>query len=96
MRAHEKEGTLLVPNGEDWWLAGKALNSLLRGLKSRSGGRTPRLPSAEIQRIVRDVLIARTARRAGALLVTDNIRDFERIKPFCNVRLRRGSEYFAR
>lgn len=58
--------------------------------------RTPRLPPAEIQRIIRDVLIARTARRAGALLVTDNVRDFERIKPFCNVRLRRVSEYFAR
>jgi predicted nucleic acid-binding protein len=29
------------------------------------------------------------------LLVTDNARDFERIKPFCNVRLRRGSEYFS-
>lgn len=95
-RAHEKEGTLLVPTGEDWWLAGKALNSLLRGLKSRSGGRTPRLPPAEIQRIIRDVLIARTARRAGALLVTDNIRDFETIKPFCNVRLKRGTEYFGR
>jgi predicted nucleic acid-binding protein len=96
LRAHEKEGTLLVPTGEDWWLAGKALNSLLRGLKSRSGGRTPRLPPAEIQRIIRDVLIARTARRAGALLVTDNVRDFERIQPFCNVRVKRGSEYFGR
>lgn len=96
MRAHENEGTLLVPTAEDWWLAGKALNSLLRGLKSRSGGHTPRLPPTEIQRIIRDVLIARTARRAGALLITDNIRDFERIRPFCNVRLRRGSEYFDR
>lgn len=95
-RAHAKEGTLLVPTAEDWWLAGKVLNSLLRGLKSKSGGRTPKLPAAEKQRIIRDVLIARTARAAGALLVTDNVKDFELIKRFCSVRTARGSEYFGR
>ena len=95
LRAHEKEGTLLVPNGEDWWMAGKVLNSLLRGLKSRSGGRTPRLPPAEIQRIIRDVLIARTARAAGALLVTDNVADFRRIHRFCAVRIVSGRDYFG-
>ena len=93
-RAHEREGTLLVPTGEDWWLAGKVLNSLLRGLKSKRGGLTPRLPAAEKQRIIRDVLIARTARRAGALLVTDNIRDFKMIGRFCAVRAMTGSRYF--
>ncbi|MGB9178869.1 MAG: hypothetical protein WCB68_06420, partial [Pyrinomonadaceae bacterium] len=39
----EKEGQLLIPTGEDWWLAGKVLNSLLRGLKSQRGGLTPKL-----------------------------------------------------
>ncbi len=29
-RAREKDETLLVPNGEDWWIAGKVLNSLQR------------------------------------------------------------------
>jgi 16S rRNA U1498 N3-methylase RsmE len=29
-RAREKDETLLVPNGEDWWMAGKVLNSLQR------------------------------------------------------------------
>lgn len=96
MRAHEKEGTLLVPTGEDWWLAGKVLNSLPRGLKSRAGGLTPRVPKAEQQRIIRDVLIARTARRAGALVVTDNLSDFEKISHFCAVRLRSGAEHFGR
>lgn len=93
-RAHEKEGTLLVPTGEDWWLAGKVLNSLLRGLKSKRSGLTPRLPAAEKQRIIRDVLIARTARRASALLVTDNVRDFRMIGRFCAVRTITGSRYF--
>lgn len=91
----EREGTLLIPTGEDWWMAGKVLNSLLRGLKSRSGGLTPRLPPSEIQRIIRDVLIARTARAAGALVVTDNISDFKKIQRFCAVRLVSGREYFG-
>jgi predicted nucleic acid-binding protein len=95
-RAFEKEGQLLVPTGEDWWLAGKVLNSLLRGLKSRQGGLTPKLPAAEKQRIIRDVLIARTARRAGALLVTDNLKDFKLIARFCAVRAMAGRQYFKR
>lgn len=43
--AHEKAGTLLVPNGEDWWLAGKVLNSLLRGMKSTHGGKHQSYPT---------------------------------------------------
>jgi predicted nucleic acid-binding protein len=93
-RAHEKEGTLLVPTGEDWWLAGKLLNSFLRGLKSRSRGRTPQLPAGEKQRIIRDVLIARTVRRANALLVTDNAKDFSAIGRFCAVRTVGAADYF--
>lgn len=94
-RGFEKAGTLLVPTGEDWWLAGKGLNSLLRGLKSKRGGLTPKLPAAEKQRIIRDVLIARTARRAGALLVTDNVSDFKLINRFCAVRVAPGRQYFS-
>jgi len=93
-RAHEKAGTLLVPTGEDWWLAGKVLNSLLRGLKSKAGRRASKISKAEQQRIIRDVLIARTAHRAGATVVTDNVADFEKIKRFCNVRLKSGGDYF--
>ena len=95
MREHEKEGTLLVPTAEDWWLAGKVLNALLRGLKSQRQGRTPRLAFTEKQRIIRDVLIARTAHRVGALLVSDNTGDFQKIKRFCNVRMVNGKDYFG-
>lgn len=96
MKEYEKEGRLLVPTAEDWCEAGRVLNSLLRGLKSKSGGITPKLPAGEKQRIIRDVLIARTARRAGALLVTDNIKDFKLIKRFCDVRLMSRSQYFGK
>jgi len=91
----EKETRLLVPTTEDWLLAGRVLNSLLRGLKSKHGGKTPKLPPGEIQRIVRDVLIARTVKRAGCLLITDNLADFKQIKKFCDVRLLSGKDFFG-
>lgn len=94
-KAREKDETLLVPNGEDWFIAGKVLNSLLRGLKSENAGKTPKLSTDEIQRITRDVLIARTAKRENALLVTDNIADFEKIKKFCNVKTISGKDFFG-
>lgn len=50
-REYEKAGRLLVPNGEDWWLAGKVINSLQRGLKSKRGGLTPKIIAEEKYRI---------------------------------------------
>lgn len=89
----EKNGKLLVPNGEDWFLAGKVLNSLQRGRKAANKGKTPKISAEESRRIMRDVLIARTARRENALLVTDNVTDFEKISSFCKVRMVSGQEF---
>lgn len=55
-----------------------------------------RLSATEKQRIVRDVLIARTVRRAGALLVTENLRDFKMISASALVRVISGADYFGR
>jgi predicted nucleic acid-binding protein len=76
---------LLVPNGEDWWFAGKVLNALHRGLRSHRRGPTPAIPKEEQQRLLRDVLIARSAKRVNATVVTYNSRDFARIRRFCSV-----------
>lgn len=95
LRKHIAAGILLIPTAEDWFLAGKVLYALLQGLKTHAGGQTPRLPAEEKQRIIRDVLIARTAKRAGALLVTNNLKDFARIKRFCAVRIISGAAYFG-
>lgn len=94
-KLHEKERTLLVPTGEDWYQAGKILNALLRGLKSQSQGLTPKLHPDDKQRMIRDVLIARTAQRAGAIVVTDNVKDFARIRRFCKVKVKSGDAYFG-
>jgi len=93
-REYEKTGRLLIPNGEDWWLAGKVINSLQRGLKSKRGGLTPKISAIEKYRITNDVLIARTARRAGVTVVTDNLKDFMLAQRFCSVRIIGGADYF--
>lgn len=94
-KKHEKANTLLVPNGEDWFIAGKVLNSLQRGRKAKNKGKTPKISTEESRRIMRDVLIARTARRENALLVTDNIADFKKIRNFCKVRTVTGQDFFG-
>jgi predicted nucleic acid-binding protein len=95
-RSYEKEGRLLVPTGEDWWFAGKILNSIARGLKSRSGGRGTGISKAEQQRILRDVLIARTAKRAGVIVITSDISDFAKIQRYCDVRVKHPSKFIIR
>lgn len=91
---YEGEGKLLIPNGEDWFQAGKILYSLINGVRTRIG-KAPKLSKDEKQRIVRDVLIARTAKRANCVVVTDNIKDFELIQTYCNVKLIHGVDYFS-
>lgn len=95
-REYEKSGKLLIPTSEDWWLVGKVIYALQKGLKSRTGGLTPKMSADQKYRITHGVLIARTAKRAGVTVVTDNIKDFEAIQKFCNVRFMNGDDYFSR
>ena len=92
---YRKTNKLLVPNEEDWWLAGLALNALQRGRRSKKTGKIPRISAAERYRIINDVLIARTAKRAGVVVVTDNVSDFRKIRNFCDVKVISGKKYFA-
>lgn len=91
-RTYEKTGDLLVPTSEDWLFAGKVLNSLYRVVQRHSEDSEP---TTEQMRIVRDVLIARTAKRAGATVVTKNFSDFERIRRFCAVKVVRPEDFFS-
>lgn len=90
----ERRGRLLVPNAEDWFYAGKVLNALYRGLRSRRSRQRVVIPKDEQQRLVRDVLIARSAKRANAAVVTYNRDDFEKIRRFCNVQIRDPEDFF--
>jgi len=95
-RDYQKGNRLLVPTAEDWWYVGLVLNALQRGRRSKKSGLIPKISIGEKYRITNDVLIARTASRAGIAIVTDNIKDFARIKNFCNVRLIAGIDFFRR
>ncbi|HEX2079505.1 MAG TPA: type II toxin-antitoxin system VapC family toxin [Longimicrobium sp.] len=90
----EDDGVLLTPDGEDWWFAGKVLNALYHGLRSHRRGHAPAIPREEQQRLLRDVLIARSAKRINAGVVTYNAADFEKIRRFCNVRVVDPKEFF--
>ena len=94
-RGFEKEERLLIPNAEDWIQAGRILNNLLRGLKSRNRGKTPKLSHNQKQRIIRDILIARSVKRAGAVLITDHAKDFELINRFRDVKHQSGKQFFG-
>lgn len=91
----DKSGRLITPTAEDWIEAGKVLYALRHGLKSRRKGKTPSIPAPEVQRITRDVLVARTARRHRAAIVTNNVKDYEQIARFCAVRVISGKDYFG-
>ncbi len=90
-RRYEKESRLLVPTSEDWWFAGKVLNSLYRISKWQNFDSEP---TKEQMRIARDVLIARTAKRSSATVVTKNLSDFERVQRFCAVKLIHPDDFF--
>lgn len=95
-KQYEKEDRLLVPTGEDWYRAGKLLNSFLHNLKPQSGGKTPRLHPNKIQQMFRDTLIAVSVSRTHALLVTNNVSDFKAIQRYGKLRIQSGRDFFAR
>jgi predicted nucleic acid-binding protein len=93
-KQYEKEDKMLVPTGEDYFRAGKIMNSLLHNLKTRSGGKIPRLHPNIIQKMFRDTLIAVSVHRIHGLLITDNVKDFEAVRRYCKVRIKSGTDFF--
>jgi predicted nucleic acid-binding protein len=94
-RLYKKEGRLLVPNSEDWLQTGKILSNMYRGTAINNRGRRVKIDKETQRRILRDVLIARSALRVGATVVTGNIGDFEVIQAYCAVRVEEAADYFA-
>lgn len=91
----EKDERLITPDAEDWVEAGKVLYASRHGSKSRAKGKTPSIPAAEVQRITRDTLIARTTRRHRATLVTNNLANYKQIARFCRVQVESGKIHFG-
>jgi len=93
-RAYQKERRLIVPSDEDWLMTSKILFLLTQSRRHFHHGRLKRLPPGASQRLALDVLIAVSARRWKAQVVTENWTDFKGIQRYCNTTIIKAAQFF--
>ena len=71
-------GRVVAPNASDWQHAGKIVAQL---------GRKYGFENIFLAKLAHDILIALSARRIGAAIVTNNVNDFVKIQEFVDFRL---------
>ncbi|MEW6068321.1 MAG: type II toxin-antitoxin system VapC family toxin [Nitrospirota bacterium] len=74
----EDLGRLIVPDASDWKKTGKVIAKL---------GQKYGFEEKFLAKITNDVLIALSARKIGSVVVTNNMRDFLRIKEFVDFKV---------
>ncbi len=75
-------------------MVGKVLHAILNDLSRQNKNRKrPQLGDAKKQSIIRDTLIAVTAKKNGCLVVSDN-QDFPLIQDYYAFRWKSSAEYF--
>jgi len=94
-RRCQKDKLLIVPNEEDWLLTSKILFLLTHGRRRSQKGKLKRLPQGASQHLALDVLIAVSARRWNAQVVTENWADFKAIQRYCNTTIVRAANFFG-
>jgi predicted nucleic acid-binding protein len=92
-RQYSEDNCLIVPNESDWLLASKVLYLLSQDRRRSHQGRLKRLQPGASQRMALDVLIAVSARRWKATVVTENWQDFKAIQRYCNTKIVKASEF---
>ena len=95
-RQYQKDNLLIAPNDEDWLLAAKILFLLTHARKRLHKGKLKQLPPGASQRLALDVLLAVSARRWEAQVVTENWSDFKAIQRYCNTTIVRAAQFFQR
>jgi predicted nucleic acid-binding protein len=94
-KQHEKDGRLLIPDREAWLTAGRILFAWLNDPgKQNKARQKPQLNHAQKQNIIRDVLIAVSAKKSGVVVVSDNV-DFPIIRRYYSFRWVSGKAYFG-
>jgi predicted nucleic acid-binding protein len=93
-RKYQEDNSLIVPDENDWLFASRILYWLTQSRRRSLKGRLKRLPTGASQRMALDVLIAVSARRWRATVVTDNWDDFKLIQDFCKTRIVKASDFF--
>lgn len=89
-----QDNRLIVPNQGDWLFASKILYWLSHRRRRVDGGRLRILAPGISQRMALDALIAVSARRWEAAVVTENWDHFKAIQYFCSVKLIKASDFF--
>lgn len=77
-KTFENLGRLIVPDASDWKHTGRIVSKL---------GQKYGFEDTFLSRITNDILIALSARRIGAIVVTNNTKDFLRIKEFVEFKI---------
>ena len=90
----QQNDLLIVPNAEDWLLASKIIFLLTEAKRREGRGRLKRMPPGASQRLALDVLIAVSARRWKAQVVTENWTDFKAIQRYCNATIIKAAQFF--
>lgn len=91
---YRRDKVLIVPNDDDWLLAAKIMFLLAQGRRRDGKGKLKRLPPGASQRLALDVLIAVSARRWKAQVVTENWTDFKAIQRYCNTTIIKAARFF--
>ena len=93
---YQRNHLLIVPNADDWLLASKILFLLTHARKRLHKGKLKQLPPGASQRLALDVLLAVSARRWKAQVVTENWSDFKAIQRYCNTTIVKATQFFQR
>jgi predicted nucleic acid-binding protein len=90
----QRDDSLIVPNDEDWLMTSKILFLLTHARKRLHKGKLKQLPPGASQRLALDVLLAVSARRWKAQVVTENWSDFKAIQRYCNTTIVKATQFF--
>lgn len=93
---YQRSNSLIIPTYDDWLTTSKILYLLTQGRKRTQKGRLRPLPPGASQRLALDVLIAVSARRWKAQVVTENWSDFKAIQRYCNATIVKAAHFFRK
>ena len=93
---YQQKDLLIVPTADDWLFAAKVLHLLTHTRKHLQKGKLRQLPPGASQRLALDVLIAVSAKRWKAQVVTENWADFKAIQRYCNAKIVKASKFFKK
>lgn len=92
---YEQLGRLLNPTPQDWLMAGQILQHHLSDLsRAHPTRQRPKLSHAEKQSLIRDALIAVTAKQHIVTVISDN-KDFPMIQRYYPFKYRAAADFFA-